>query len=487
MEQLYTKDKKLFLYREREIDFINEKIKNLTSKSSAKKLSENKPLTPSVMYFHGVGGLGKSALIYQIENKAKKVKEIKPSVASINFDNNGRYKNDSGKENILRDIIIQLDIDFNFTREELNPDDESIGEKLTKYLKSKKDPRPIILLFDTLESANTENFKWLQENLIAPLLEISRVMVAYAGRKKGQESSLYFPWSIRRHLKFFPLERFTEKQTRDHINKLFETRDVKVPKNVMELTGGIPALNENIADLIIANPDSNSQDYLKNIVEKTIFSDKKEISLYREDLMYVSVLRQFDNRLLDFLIKKLAWRKYEEEYIRSEMVLLQKMLDTTLLENYPDGYGYVFAINYRRMVDSYFRNTKREEHFKVNVWCYYWYTQEVDDGDGVAVADQVYYLLGAWYDQHQYSDLDTTLISLPNNFKLPDPGNRRGELEKLLSSNFEKLKVSNPKRLHTIINKIKRVLEGEEFSWFMAQTEIDELQSVCDGFVNNNQ
>jgi len=468
MEQLFTKDGRLFLNREKEIDFINEKIKDLSS-----TVNHEVAGTPSVIYFYGVGGLGKTSLIDQIKRKAEKIDEASLPVALIDFGNNGKYQNKSGKENILKDIVNQLNVDIDVTGKDI--DSEDIGESL----KNKK--RPFILLFDTLESANIENFKWLQEKIVAPLLS-GNVLIAYAGRKKGQDSDLFFPWSIRRYLKYFPLQKFNEKQTRDHITRLLKGNSVKIPKDVMELTGGIPGLNEEIADLIVANPDYTSQDYLKHIVENEIFNiDEKWLS-FKKDLEYVSILRQFDNRLLDKLIKELGWRKYGED-IRSEKFLIQKMLASTLLENYPDGYGYVFAINYRRMVDNYFRIFKKEEHFKVSKLCYDWYTQEIKDGDGVAIADQIYYLVTAWYDLSQDPDLDRNLPDEFLSIKLPKSENRQKELKKLLVSNLGKLKKSNQKRLFTIVNKIKRVLEGEEFSWFMTQLEIDELQSICDKFV----
>jgi hypothetical protein len=473
MEQLFTKEGKVFLNRQKEIEVVDEKLKKLTKERSV----ESEPPLHAVLYFYGVGRLGKTSLIDQIEIKAKKIENVKPSVVSINFDNNGRYKNQSGKNNILKEIISQLNIEFEFSESDLDSGDELIGVRLINQLKKTNYAHPIVLLFDTLENASPDNFKWLQEQLVVPLLNEWQILIAYAGRKKSLESQLYFPWDIKRHLKYFPLERFTEKQTRDHIGKLLKDKSKAIPKDIMELTGGIPGLNEKMADLIVANPELGDQVYLQRIVDETIFIGGSDKLAYKKDLMYMSVCRQFENRLLDHLIENLAWRRYDEE-VRSGTALIQRLLETTLLENYPDGYGYVFAINYRRIVDRHFRSINRKDHLRVHVSCYQWYENEVNKGDWVALADQIYHLVGAWYDLSQHSGFDDELIN-----KFPDTKNRRVVLKNLLRSVLNKL--ANNNRGFTIVNKLKWILEGEEFSWFMPQAEIDELQKLCDNFIED--
>lgn len=477
MEQLFTTDSKVFLNRHKELDFIDEKLKILHSTQMGAKSPGGQPSSHFVLYFYGVGRLGKSSIIKQIKIKAKRISNEELPVALIDFDNNGKYKDQHGRDNILREILKQLNITSEINVEDLSAGEDAIGVKLINYLKKTKNIHPIILLFDTLESASPENFKWLQEQIVVPLLNEWRILIAYAGRKKIIESTLYFPWDIKRHLKYFPLERFTEKQTRDHVRRLLSDETKIIPKDIMELTGGIPGLNEEIVDLIVANPEFGDKEYLQHLIDETIFAGAEGRLLYKKDLIYVSICRQFENRLLDYLIENLTWRKYEDKGIRSGTVLIQKMLETTLLENYPDGYGYVFAINYRRLVDRHFRYKNGIDHLRAHILCYQWYESEVNKGDWVALADQIYHLVGAWYDLSQRIDFDSELVD-----QLPDSRNRREILKGLIESNLEKLKNNN--RGFTIVNKIKWIFGCEEFSWFMPQAEIDELSRLCDQFID---
>jgi len=482
MEQLTTREQKFFLNRPKEIGFIDDVLRLLSISSGEQHNIEQTPLR-FALYFYGVGRLGKSSILGQIYKKAKKEKTLEGSLVFIDFDYKKKYDGLEGRDEILMEFLKQLNVPFDRYQGRASENEDLFISSLINYLKETKRVYTLILLIDTLEQVSPENFKWLQEKIIVPFINEFKILVAYAGRKKLIETQLYFPWDVKRYLKNFPLERFSEKQTRDHIRKLLVDEDKQIPKDIMEITGGIPGLNEEVARKIntdFSKTPVDSQLLLLHIVNNIIFTGKNDTIFYKDDLMYVSVCRQFEARLLDNLVKELGWRNYSEEAVKSATMLIQKMLGTTLLENHPDGYGYVFAGNYRRIVDRYFRDEYPQIHFQAHVICYQWYQKEVEKNDWVAISDQIYHLVGAWHDLSRYTDLDINLINA-----LPEPFDRKDKLVKLLSSTLEKLEDNN--RSFTIINKIKWTLESEEFSWFMSQVEIDELIKLCNSKLNKKK
>lgn len=463
----------VFFNREKELEYIDEKLNILVSNLARNNETDKYFPAHFALYFQGVGGIGKTSMLLQIKDRASKKGPL--GLAFIDFGENGKYKEQSGRNNIVKDIVEQLKIDVKYETDDL---DNFIGDKIIKQLKTNQRKNSIVLLFDTLEDVSPDNFKWLQEQLVVPLVNEWQVMIVYASRKKIIESNLYFPWDIRRYLKSFSLEPFTPSQTKEHLRELFNDETRKLPKDFMELTGGVPGLNKKLYKLMVANPENpDDLTYLEHIVEETIFTEKGGARLYKNDLLFIAVCRQFENRLVDSLLSSndMAWRKFDDD-IKSTSGLIQKLLTTTLLENYPDGYGYVFAMNYRRIVDRYFRHTNISKHLSMHIYCYEWYEKEVEKGDWVALADQIYHLVGAWFDLSYYSIPENELTKHTN--RIPNSNNRGKFLETLLK---EKLETASTKdRGATIVNKIKSVLKGEEFSWFMSQSEIDNLINICD-------
>ena len=433
-----------------------------------------------VLYLYGIGMIGKSTLLDWTHFVAAKENQIKSAL--VDFDREGKmprrsqrsrlvgncYDDESGRVQLAQDLYEQ------FTGGSLQTQEaEKVSTEFVHFANNSNEP--LLIILDTIEDANQASFRWLQEEIIAPLLPTGKLGVIYAGLTKSENSKLYFPWAINRFLVTHHLRPFNENDT-----KIFNAS--LAPELIISYkdTYGVPGY---IKKLVVENRKKEPavpqlENKLGFVVENIILKPRqKQLALavgkIKEYLRVAAIFRQFDDRLVENITRNPVLFN-QNQSTDSGASLIREFLNTRLVEQHPDGYGYYIPHDVRRILDENLRETNLHKHFTICKEAFMWYRDEFQDGDAVSLADQIYYILEAWKDFNLDSSLQIP-IGMPTYKSI----NNQGEsLAKFLLDGIAKVK-NYPKR-HTLIGKISRVIDGEEFGWFLNQEEINLLKALCE-------
>lgn len=475
MAQWNTLKHPIILNREEELRLATTRLDNLINQI---------PLPDPILFFYGVPMVGKSTLLHEIQRKAT---ERKMPVVFIDFDReqssmdgdliNGRYDGEYGCVLLAKDVMEKLIWSADApTGESIKVTDSSYiaARKLVEYITWLQGfHKPLVLLFDTLEDAPVDTFAWWQEAVLTPLLEGGRLFIAIAGWSDYQESRHQFKWPVLRRMYSHHLRPFDPEQSEKQLRNL-DDQNRWLENNLIELTGGLPGLNE---ELVIV-PMEDEGELLRHMVEKVIFHrlfKKEPISDIKEELRILSAFRQFDTRLLQHTMKALWPEKYSDlTPFTVRQHLLKQLRAASVVEQHPDGFGYVVPHDIRRILDAEQQRNKQEQHFKVHCLATQWFHQQVEKGDVVMVADELYHLAGAWRDAAALHK------AMPG--ELPDGQNREFQLQKQLLAGLAQLK--NNDRSYELVEKIIYVLRGEEFRWLLSENELSNLIEWCQRFMD---
>lgn len=466
--------------REAELHLIRERLDSLNSGAV---------VTQPVLFFHGVQMVGKSTLLREAYRLARD--RGMPAVL-LDFDRerlkleagtDNRYDGEAGRVWLAHDLMAGLakSADAPAARP-IQPERDTADEAAEKCLAyadwlQRFLQKPVALLFDTLEELEDENLQWLQERLLSDLLDTRRTFVALAGWTQegyGEQDRLRprFIWPVYRRMLIWRLKAFDLDESREQISNLGVLPDWLGTERLLEVTGGLPGLNEQV----VSSRAETERDLLEAMVG-VIFDRvaRQQARDLREELLALAALRQFDLRLLGHVIEALNER-WPSKYPRMDRLNSRKLLNrlraTTLVEQHADGYGYVVPHDIRRVLDTYSRQRNLKQHFAVHELALRWFREEIEKGDPVFVADELYHLAALWRDVAEARGE----LTMPAD--LPDCRNRLEQLKAVLSRGLEKLK--GHRREDVLPDKIKTVLQGAEFRWVLKDDEIKALTALID-------
>lgn len=390
-----------FINRDDELRMAQDRLLDLRS---GKRVSE------PILFFHGIPLIGKSTLLYKIQQKS--IQNLIPS-ALIDFENG--FWGVDGKMRLIRNIVDQWEATAEIGIFAPLTKHDSLGdatEKLIAYarqLRNRAHPTPVALFLDTLEAADSETFDWLQDNILEKGLHLEHIFVAIAARTEHSRLHAQLIVPILSRTRFVHLKVFTAKHTQEHISVLLRktlsnTWQEKFLSEPHRITHGIPGLNEAVLHQSFME-DKHATTYL---VEKIVFRQTvhTSISLIGDLLLILAAFRRFDLRLLSRIANHF-WPNIFTEVSRDVGVNLARQLSATLLlEAREDGYGYVISPDLRPLLDEYQRYRGLQQHFETHCLAYQWFQDEVLQGNFISVIDQLYHLAGAWFDwDHNQEEL----------------------------------------------------------------------------------
>jgi hypothetical protein len=465
--------------REHELRLIQERLDGLNSGAA---------VTHPVLFFHGVQMVGKSTLLRKAYRLARSYGM--PAVL-LDFDReqlklttgmDNRYDGEARRVWLAHDLMAGLikSADAPAARP-IQPEWDTPDEAVAKCLEyigwlQRFLQKPVALLFDTLEELEYENLHWLQERLLSNLLDTRQVFVAFAGwayedHREPDKLHPRFIWPVSRcvsaqRLKAFGLED-SSKQVSNLNSRLPGWLDTE---RLLDVTGGLPGLNEQA----VHQPTESEHRLLESMVE-VIFDRvaRQQARDLRDELLVLAAFRQFDLRLLGQVMQTLWPEKHPQVDRPASRRLLNRLQATTLVEQYPDGYGYVVPHDIRRVLDTYLRRHNPQQHFQTHELAFRWFQGEVEKGDRMFVADELYHLAALWRDVAESQGK----LAMPDG--LPNGQNRLDQLKAVLANGLEKLE--GHRRKDVLPGKLRTVLQGAEFGWLLDEKEIEALSVEVGG------
>jgi len=440
-----------------------------------------------VVFYHGVPSVGKTTLLHEIRRQC--AGRGVPS-ALVDFDReqiadgcsvDGIYDGLSGRVKVAERLMKELARSADFLPDrpinsDLSPDEAT--ERLLDFARGLYQfghQRPFALFFDTIEDADPEAFLWVQERILEPFLNQFRVLIVMASRTEPNTIRRDLTYPIERRTTKYRLEPFDGGWTDEQLNTL-GAQDVALRgADLTRYTGGLPGLNRDAARWLVQKRPVDQ--LLSHLVDEVIFKRlaHRVPGDLKAEVLAVSALRQFDSGLLRRLTRSLWPAKYAATGMGPTRQLLQRLQQTRLVEPHPDGYGYVVPHDLRVVLDAYWRETQPEQHFRVHQTAARWFTEQIKQSDYVAIADRLYHLGGLWRDVEEHPDLADHLESDLQ----PEPAvydRLVYELRMALDA------LRDHPRAYDLVNKIKNVLRGPEFTHILEPAIIEELITVCERF-----
>jgi hypothetical protein len=427
--------------RKHELRLIQERLDGLNSGAA---------VTHPVLFFHGVQMVGKSTLLRKAYRLARSYGM--PAVL-LDFDReqlklttgmDNRYDGEARRVWLAHDLMAGLikSADAPAARP-IQPEWDTADEAVAKCLEyiswlQRFLQKPVALLFDTLEELEYENLHWLQERLLSNLLDTRQVFVAFAGwayedHREPDKLHPRFIWPVSRRMLVHRLEAFDLSASQDQISNLGGLPDWLDTEQLLDVTGGLPGLNEQAA-LSQAETELDLLTAMVGVIFDRVA--RQQAQDLQEELLVLAPFRQFDPRLLGHVIETLneCWPdKYPQMDRPSSRKLLNRLRATTLVEQHPDGYGYVVPHDIRRVLDTHSRRRNLQQHFEVHLLAIRWFRDEIEKGDPVFIADELYHLAALWRDVAESQGQ----LTMPDG--LPDGRQRLDQLKAVLANGLEKL------------------------------------------------
>jgi hypothetical protein len=460
----------VFVHREAELRLALDRLSLLRA---------GKSVAESILFFHGVPMVGKSALLQAIKQRA--IQNLIPT-ALIDFTKG--FDDPKEKVRLVREILRQWQESADIgPLPPLVTEDEpdAAARKLVAYsrqLHQGARPTPVALLLDTVELISHEDFSWLQRNLIEPILDGEKSFMAFAARAEHIELPVELSWPVSRRTRFIALKTFTPEETKDHYKALLgETPPTIWHKQLMSnpnwLTLGVPGLNEIAFEHSFDSEESGVRYMVEQVVFKRIAQG--DVAEIQDLILVMSSFRKFDYRVLAQMANHFWPHTYPESSRRLGVQLARKMKATMLMEMRQDGYGYVISPNIRRLLDDYQRFRSKQQHFETHCLSYLWFQEEVSQGDFVSVADQIYHLAGAWFDFRL--DVNNELKKSEN---IPNESQGRSKiLLETIKNGMEH--ISDKSKADTQVDKVLNAFQQEKqiFSWFLSHDEVFRIIEAC--------
>jgi hypothetical protein len=318
--------------------------------SRLQRMASNLSVADCVLFFSGVCGSGKTALLQQIREKAHGWGTAGGS-AFIDFSIR-EYKDEFGKTALTREIMQQIAHTADFvvgtpviiesaTTYDLPKD---ACEKFYNYVNDVynfKQRRPFVLIFDHLEDMVDDTvWQWAQQELLIPLLDTHHALIVMSSRISPNMFDTDIKFPLKRRSRTCRLPGLSQQQAQQLINQL---GSLQQPETV---TCGLPGLIE--AQVKQQRLSDNSDNVMRYLVEHGIWSrlGKKAQGLEQE-LVVIALLPNFYRSQLQQLLHTYWPHKYH-----NVKELLDKLKQSTLLELCPNG-GYTIISELKPILQAY--------------------------------------------------------------------------------------------------------------------------------------
>lgn len=464
-----------------------------------------------VWFLYGPADVGKSTLLNKVREEAD-AQEL--PTALLDFQQESTKK--ATRTLLAKEIMEQWERSYEHRlppgRMILSSDDPEIAtEKLLEYankLHTSARRLPVVLLCDTLEQTSPDTREWLYQKVFLPLLQQGQSFIVLAAREHPDELLPVMDYNLTRRMKLDSLTPFSAEQSEQHLRLLRKNNKgalwidevSKEPLLLTSLTGGLPGLNEQVV-LYSRENEEDIRLLRRYLVEEVVF---KQIALgdpdsFREEILCVAAFRHIHNKTLACIANHFWPYKYPSKTSRTGIILARKLRKTTLAIRHPEGYGLVVVPSLRQLIDDYARDRNLEQHFQTHVEGYRCATEDVNEGDFIAILNRIYHLGGAWQDWETMQSQGKTL-SLPYPEDLPKPEDRLGALDTIIQQGIAKLR-DQPRagdlleKALTLLrreqNDFSRLLGGELTTiqrWFEeAHNRLQESEDNEEGLHDRNQ
>jgi hypothetical protein len=274
----------LFVNREKELDFIGDAVQAL--------LDHHRLLHTPIIEVYGVGGMGKTALLKQVEQYCENNNLLCISIdmgqASVNLED---------------DLITQV-------REHLPDQSAIVGQSAVSVTHVLLEKGPVVMLFDAMDSARPEHLNVLQL-LLHELIDNGNLFVILASKK-----SLPFlqkERSIARKLTPLSLQSLSREDCEHFLASINAQFETEVRNLIFEWTRGYPLAMNIMVEAIKSGLDPRSEQgraeilaQLKNrVIYQEILRDiePQKHAYYYSTLQLFSLPRRFSLVIMQDLIE----------------------------------------------------------------------------------------------------------------------------------------------------------------------------------------
>jgi|GEM_PF-2750573 len=340
-----------------------------------------------VVNFYGIPGIGKTALLTEILQRAQRgawdSRQFAPTLSALT-DLAGRWEDlhpyKVGPE-VLAHQMYQLegqtkrhDLEFAKALEAFrslpppDPDNEEVWYtfrqkakqvadtfSLYVYRHAKQQRQPVMLLLDNSEELPVDAFDWLEFEVFSPLVQADRILLVVASRSPVR----WKRFEVRRRVL---LRKLNPPEYSEQLMVQQAPSWSKLAPNIIKLTFGYPWGNQAVVEALeqIGKPQAiKPTDFEQHrpellqwlttqVVEKRLLAD---VATDLSDALHiVAPLRQFDVTTLRALLPEFAAGKFKGRGGNYFLLMLNRLVDTALVEWSAERKAYVLDDTLRRIL-----------------------------------------------------------------------------------------------------------------------------------------
>jgi hypothetical protein len=357
-----------FVGREGQINIVEERVEIIQSGGSVFQV---------VINFYGVVGIGKTALLRELERRVDE-QGLPHVFVNLEAHPEAQTFGPSNAAALVRAMTAQIAPSGPAGRSaearELTPEhlDEWAGtfiEALREAMQSQGEPA--LLFFDTLEGADKEMVDWLEEALISPLIRTDRVLVVVASRAPHR----WKRFEVRRRAYPAPLDPFDDETTRQQLPPSYTA----LAPEIIHLTRGHPYANAQVIESVQhieqeadgALPPADFEAYQERLIENLVdglIEDRimEEVPAeIRRAYRVMALPRQFDVNVLRRLLTQFVEDPFQGKSAAYFLGVVGRMVKTTLVEWSSDRRGYVLDDTIRWMLALHMRLTDEARYVRI--------------------------------------------------------------------------------------------------------------------------
>jgi len=440
-------------------------------------------------YFYGVPSVGKTTLLRKIQYEYS---NTGVRTAFINFSNFSQLS--TGETSIIQNNIVKR-LMAGIARKrtprynnlirahsynvDLDKEIEKLLESSLKLHRINK-LQSFALFFDAIEDCNRDILIWIQEKIIRPFMDVVPTLVLISGHMPLNTIERDLIYSLERRTVQIRLEPFNDYQTDRQISAIGAKNFALQGRELRHYTGGIPGLN---TLAVHWSRGKQSQQFVTELrpylVDKVIFeqlASRKVSRDIKDEILAVTPLRQFDSGLLGKVARDLFPEKHIPSGISPIRELLNRLQEADFVEPHPDGYGYTVPSHLRMVLSDYWQQMQPRRHIKVHKIAARWFETQFQHKDFVAIADRLYHLAAIWQDVALHPELAAEMDS-----DLQPQPSASERLVRELQAALETVQRDST-RTFDIVNKIRRILNKEEFHAVLGIELAHRLSDICEAF-----
>jgi hypothetical protein len=242
-------DMKLFVNREPELELIDESFKAL--------LDRKRLLRTPIIEVQGVGGIGKTSLLQQVEQRCQ---ETQLPYIWVDVSQHS--------SSVASEILAQI---RRFTQ---IPDNKDLSN-VTHAMKMLLEKSPVVMLFDAIDAADSTQLS-LIENLLKDLIDNEKFFVVFASKKA---ITFQRHREVARKLTIFSLKALNRKDCESYLDTLDTAIEPEIRNLIFEWTRGYP-----LAMNVLAQAVQNGLD------PRTPEGQQETLALLTEQVIHQGVL-----------------------------------------------------------------------------------------------------------------------------------------------------------------------------------------------------